>query len=119
MATRRRLLVVVLFALACAQALGFMHRVAHLPAGAGVTIEHASAIHADAHPAGWLQALFAHTDDHGCRLFDGVGQCGVPPQATPGTPPLPAALVLLAFFAAAFVERAPAAFHARAPPALR
>lgn len=119
MAARRWLLVAVLFALACAQALGFMHRVAHPPAGAGITIEHAIAIHADAHQAGWLEALFAHTDEHGCRLFDGVGQCGAPSQAVPGTPPLPAALVLLPFLAAAFVERAPAAFNARAPPASR
>lgn len=119
MAVRRWLLAAVLVALTCAQALGFMHRVAHLPAGAGVAVEHAAAIHADARPAGWLESLFAHADDHGCRLFDGVGQCGAPSQATPATPPLPPVLFLLPFLAAAFVERAPAAFHARAPPALR
>lgn len=124
MVARRWWLAGVLLALVCAQALGLLHRVAHAAGAGGLELHPAAhgqqANDADTiHDANWFEALFAHTDEHGCRLFDGVAQCGAAPHPAAALPRLPAALAPVSFLVAAFVERAPAPFQARAPPASR
>ena len=122
MTARRWVLGWFLFALVCAQALGLVHRVTHLPAPAAASAS-LEAVHAtepvSAARAGWVHALFAHEDEFGCRLFDGVGQCGAPLAAPvlslpllPATAPLPARTD-------GVVRRWTSAFLARAPPASR
>lgn len=117
MTARRWSLAWVLFALLCAQTLGFMHRVAHVPGAtppAAVFQEQAKSPQ-----AGWLKSLFAHADDHGCRLLDGAGQCGAPLPPAAELPRLPVAQAAFALAAFAFVQRWPAHFQARAPPLSR
>ena len=117
MAARRLLLGWVLFALVCAQSLGLMHRVVHGVAGNPPAAEaHAPA----AAIGGWTEALFAHDKAGlGCKLFDGLGQCGAAPQATQLMQPLPAAAVALVAVAAAVPHARPSSFEARAPPVSR
>lgn len=121
MAARRWLLGWVLVALVCAQALGFMHRVVHTPAG----IPHAhAAAEADAHPhdghgapAGWIADLFAaHDDASGCRLYDGVGQDSALLPALLALPCHGPAAALLPFLAGEFLARWAALYDARGPP---
>jgi hypothetical protein len=119
----------VLFALVCAQALGFMHRAAHLPDAADAVLglsaradgheEQRGSAHAWQTADSWLADLFAHGDAPDCRLFDGMGQCGPPSHGTPAAPPLPAALAAMRWLPAPFVNGAPAPFEARAPPVFR
>lgn len=116
MALRRWLLAWVLFALVCAQALGFMHRVVHAPLGASAGA--AQAAQADgASPAAhsWVAALFGGHDDPGCRLLDAGGQCGVPTVHLAAVH-LPPAGGFLATPETRFVARPTAAFQARGPP---
>ena len=122
MTARRWLLGWVLFALVCAQSLGFVHRVAHGAVNWGAPEAHAadSAQPRHATAAGWIDGLFSHDKTGlGCRLFDGAGQCGAAPHAAPLAQPLPAAVLALPFFAAALPLARPSPFQARAPPASR
>jgi hypothetical protein len=123
MNARRLLLGWVLFALVCAQSLGFMHRVAH-GAGAswGAAEAHAGTARDAASPSatGWIDGLFAHdTTGLGCKLFDGLGQCGVAPHAAPLAVPLAAVAFTLPFANAPPVQARPTPFEARAPPVSR
>lgn len=112
MAARKCLLGWVLCALVCAQALGFMHRVVHLPHAAGVDV-HAPG---EPRPPGWASDLFSgHADDSGCRLFDAIGH-GMPLPSLPAALPVVAAAEPVRCATTAFLARATAAFHARAPP---
>lgn len=120
MTARRLLLGWVLFALVCAQSLGFVHRVAHGATGAEV---HAAGTTRDlAAPAakGWVESLFAHDKTGlGCKLFDGLGQCGAAPHAAPLALPLAAAAFTLPFATAPPALARPTPFEARAPPVSR
>jgi hypothetical protein len=119
MTMRRWGLAWVLFALVCAQALGLMHRVAHAHAGAADSLAHAASQAETSKPGSWLGELFAHADDHGCRLLDGAGQCGAPPVAAAPLPPLPHAAVPLPAPQLALAAARAAPFQARAPPLSR
>jgi hypothetical protein len=122
----------VLLALVCAQALGFMHRVAHEGHVGGSA--HGEALHG-AHQAGvdvqvgagdsssaegWLQALFAlHENETDCRLYDGVGpQALACPAVTPVDAIAPTASYL-SLLSGDFVARWAALFDARGPPLSR
>ena len=122
MTARRWVLGWVLFALVCAQALGLVHRVTHLPAAAAASVATASAdaghLPAQAR-ADWVHALFAHEDEFGCRLFDGVGQCGAPLVAPLASLPLLPAAAPLPSERDDFVQRWTSPFLARGPPAPR
>lgn len=118
MQARRWLLVWVLFALVCAQALGLVHGVAHPRAAAAPALEAYAQDAREAQHGSWTAALFPAHSDEGCRLLDGIG------QALP-LPPALAALVLLpagtlpALPAGAFVGCRTVAFEARGPPVSR
>lgn len=120
-APRRIALVALLFAsLVIAQALGLMHRIAHMPHGPGSTASW-SQLSAPANPAGasWLQKLFAgHQHDGDCDVYDQLGHA----DALTGAAPVVADAVF---------TQAPAAVHrdwhlaaqssgflARGPPSL-
>lgn len=120
MIMRRAVIGWFLFALVCAQSVGLLHRVAHLPPGAAAVL--ASPVTAAEQPAGkvhaasWLHTLFPHEDELGCRLFDGVGQCGTPLHA-PALATLQApAAHLLPWAQPSLHERQTAPYLARAPP---
>jgi hypothetical protein len=127
MNARRWLLGWVLVALVAAQALGFMHRVAHAPqAGWGSAGAQAHAPAAPDHDIathdrdGWLAALFAaHISDSSCRLYDAVGHDSLPLPAPPAALPVLAAGDILRCVAAAFIQSWTAPFHARGPPVSR
>lgn len=122
MKARRAVLGWVLFAMVCAQALGLLHRVTHLPAHAATPAQ-AAARAEQAHPAAqathWARALFAHDDESGCRLLDGMGQCGAPFHAPDLAPSLAPAAQPLLFADAGPVERRASPFLARGPPVSR
>lgn len=123
MKARRAVLGWLLFAMVCAQALGLLHRVAHLPAGHAAAWAHASPGAEQRQPAAqaanWTHALFAHADEAGCRLLDGLGHCGTPVHAPDLAPPLAPAAQSLLFADAGPVERRPSPFLARGPPLSR
>lgn len=123
MTARRLLLGWVLFALVCAQSLGLLHRVAHgATAGSGAAEVHAVTTRDLAAPAakGWIEALFAHDKSGlGCKLFDGLGQCGAAPNAAALSLPLAAAAFTLPFATAPPAQARPTPFEARAPPVSR
>jgi hypothetical protein len=118
MASRRVLLWLIACALIAAQALGFMHRIAHLP-HQQPDHHHARAAASGHEAASWLQQLFeAHADDSTCRLFDPLNHEGGP------TVPAVAQPVLLASFfldilQGEFLARWAALYDARGPPLLR
>jgi hypothetical protein len=130
LASRRLLIVWLLCALVGAQALGFMHRVVHAPAGGAASFDVRGALDAagapqdvhahDGHAAGsWLDGLFGHDQGVECRLFDGVAQDGpLLPPACAAPVILPAAQ-FLSFLAGEFIARRAALFEARAPPLSR
>jgi len=120
-APRRIALVALLFAsLVLAQALGLMHRIAHLPQG-HVPAAAWSQPSAQADPAGtgWLHKLFAgHRHDGDCDVYDQLGHGDALAAAVP-------------MLADASFTQAPAALHrgwhlaaqssgflARGPPSL-
>lgn len=123
MTMRRVVLGWVLLALVCAQALGLVHRSTHLSAPAALASAHALAnmerSGGSVQGAGWTQALFAHDDESGCRLFDGVGQCGAPLHVAAPLASSPPAAAQFALADAGFIERQPSPFRARAPPVSR
>ncbi|MGV3493256.1 MAG: hypothetical protein ACO1OY_05250 [Ramlibacter sp.] len=113
MTLRRWLLGWVLVALVGAQALGFVHRIAHGPHSPA----HAHAIQPQAH---WADALFAgHDGERDCRLFDALGLDQLP-LAVPALPALPAAATGMLLPAAALLAgRCPSPYRARGPPPSR
>lgn len=121
MTLRRWCLAWVLFALVCAQALGFMHRVAHGPQAALPAL-HGPAAQAQQEspapaPAGWIEALFAgHGDESGCRLFDAVAPDVLPLPAALAVLSLPVAVGALHWASAVLPRRCAAPFQARGPP---
>ena len=74
---RRTIFSIVLLALALAQTLGVVHRVAHSPltvharSSLGAQPAGVTSARADQPGAHWLQALFSgHDNERGCHLFD-------------------------------------------------
>jgi hypothetical protein len=120
MTMRRAVIGWFLFALVCAQSIGLLHRATHLPTGAAAVLSSPVTDAAQpvdqVHAANWLHALFAHQDDSGCRLFDGVGQCGTPPHASDPVTALPPAAPLPTWAQVSLHERQTAPYLARAPP---
>ena len=122
MKARRAVLGWVLFAMVCAQALGLLHRVTHLPVHAATPVPvavGAEQSHSAAQAANWALALFAHDDESGCRLLDGVGQCATPLHAPAMAAPLAPAAQPLLFADAGPSERRASHFLARGPPLSR
>lgn len=116
MTMRRWLLGWVLVALAGAQALGFVHRIAHGPHAPAAHV-HAAGPGAHAH---WAEALFAgHDGERDCRLFDALGldQLPLAPPVLPAL--LPAAATRLLQAGGLLATRCPAPYRARGPPASR
>ena len=120
MTMRRAVIGWFLFALVCAQSSGLLHRIAHLPqspaAALAVPLAAAEPPGNAAKAAGWLHALFPHDAESGCRLFDGVSQCGTPPHASDSTAQLPPAAPPLLLAQAGIHQRQLAPFLARGPP---
>ena len=120
MTMRRAVIGWFLFALVCAQSFGLLHRVAHLPQAHAATL--ALPVAGAERPAtlteaaGWLHALFPHDGESGCRLFDGVGQCGTPTHPSNSTAQLPPAAPPLLLAQAGIHQRRLAPFLARGPP---
>ena len=122
---RRWCLVLVLISVACAQALGFMHGIAHAfhadgqhTEHVGDAVRHASHPEAAAEAQDWLEVLFAAHEEAGdCRLFDALGQQGPMLSSPVSLPMLMPSMSFQRLLAGAFVARRAALFEARGPPA--
>jgi hypothetical protein len=149
LAARHACVVLVLAALVCAQALGFMHQASHARHGGGPhdaplhAVSHvhdhgaaaddgephdgetshrhdASHAHADAHAVGWLQSLFGgHGDASECRLYDGIGLQLFACPAALPVSVIAAGSLYLRLLESDFVARRSALFDARGPPLSR
>jgi hypothetical protein len=119
-AARRALLVLLLPALLLAQTLGLLHGTLHADGQGGAHVAVVSGHDHEPHAHGSLADLFGeHGDAPSCRLYDQLSHGDIAPPAAALPHVLPACVaapfVLLRLVALA----APAAFDARAPPALR
>jgi hypothetical protein len=100
------------FVLVAAQALAFMHRIAHVPHADEAAVAQGDA---HGHESGWLAQLFAGHDADSCRLIDSLGQGGLA-AATPPCAALVPALYRLPLWAGEALARWAALFDARGPP---
>jgi len=110
------------FAILTAQALGFMHGVAHSPAShAGAVIRPAAAGQpVGSAVKGKLELLFSsHASDADCRLYDHAALGGAALQVVPLALPVLLPPFAVAIFLGEALARWAALFDARGPPSTR
>ena len=114
------------FAILTAQALGFMHGVAHpLASHAGAVMRPAATTRATGQPVGSavngkLKLLFSsHASDADCRLYDHAALGGAALQIVPLALPVLLPPFAVAIFRGEALARWAALFDARGPPSTR
>lgn len=114
---RRWWLAFVSASVICAQALGFLHGIAHAVHIGDQRTERTVIAAPQGSYDGWIAALFAyHEDAQDCRMFEGFGQQGPNPSPADLAPALMPGMGFHLLPAGAIVARRTAPFDARGPP---
>ena len=113
---------VLLGALVLAQALGLMHRIAHMPHQRGPVqgwTQLSVSIQADPASAGWLQKLFAgHQHDADCDAYDQLGHGDALKSASPTVASIEFTQAPVALHRGWHIATQSSGFLARGPPSL-
>jgi hypothetical protein len=120
-AARRIALVALLLAsLVLVQALGLMHRIAHMPHAPGSAAAWSQlSAKVDPASAGWLQKLFAgHQHDGDCDVYDQLGHGDALASIAPALVPLEFVQAPVALHRGWHIATQSSGFLARGPPSL-
>ena len=116
---RRNVLCTVLLALALAQTLGLLHRIAHGPhLGRSGQVQSFDAGRVASDGAAWLKALFAgHDSAQGCDLYEQMSHADLAPGSAPDLPAVLPSACGVVFHPGWHLATQAAGFLARGPPA--